>query len=182
MSINARTASASDFDAAAQRHANATWFWGIGAVIAGYFFGWWWSAVPGLFAVLAVARSVSATRLAGKLRNSGSVFGGADAEGEALKVTAQQLVNNYGQVLDSVSGLEIADTSSLPASKEVMKAALLLCIRLSDTDQAREVLKAGYVQLSTFQDGVGTIPDSELASVSMSEGVALLEDLRSLGY
>lgn len=189
MSITARTATAADFDAAAQKHANATWFWGIAAAVAGYFWGWWWAALPAFLAVLAIARSLSATRLAGRLRSGGSVFANeppagsdADVEGDALLMKAQQLVNSYGQALDSVSGLEVANTSSLPAGKEVMKAALLLCIKLADTAQAREALKAGYVQLSTFQDGVGAIPDSELLSVSLREGEALLADLKSRGY
>lgn len=189
MSITARTATAADFDAAAQKHANATWFWGIAAAVAGYFWGWWWTALPGFFAVLAITRSVSATRLAGRLRNGGAVLASAppvgadmDSEGEALLMKAQQLVNSYGQALDSVSGLEIADTSSLPSSKEALKAALLLCIKLSDTTQAREALKAGYVQLSTFQEGVGSIPDNELLSMSLHEGEALLADLKSRGY
>jgi len=38
MALNARTATAKDFDKAAQKHANATWFWVILAAIIFYFF------------------------------------------------------------------------------------------------------------------------------------------------
>ena len=65
--VNARTATAADFDKAAQTNANATWFWGIITLIIGYFFHWW-AIVPGLLAFIAILKSVSCTKYANALR------------------------------------------------------------------------------------------------------------------
>lgn len=64
---DARTATAADFDRAAQGHANASW--GLLAVtaVAGYFAGWW-AVIPGAFMLLSIAKSVGATRAAQQLR------------------------------------------------------------------------------------------------------------------
>lgn len=40
MNVDARTATAADFDAAAQSWANQTWFWGIAAAVIGFLAGW----------------------------------------------------------------------------------------------------------------------------------------------
>ena len=65
--VNARTATAADFDAAAQRHANSFWFWLIVAAVVYYFYGWW-AAAPGLLSVWSIISSVSATKQADRLR------------------------------------------------------------------------------------------------------------------
>ena len=65
--LNARTATAADFDRAAQAHANATWFWGVVALAVGYFFHWW-AIAPGVFACIAILKSVSSTNCAVALR------------------------------------------------------------------------------------------------------------------
>jgi MFS superfamily sulfate permease-like transporter len=61
------TATAADFDAAAQRHANAFWLWLIGAAVVWYF-ARWWAAIPAVLAAWAVASSVGATIMARRLR------------------------------------------------------------------------------------------------------------------
>ena len=65
---NARTATAADFDRAAQTHANATWFWGIVTAVVVYFFHWW-AIIPGVLALLSIVKSVSSTKCADALRN-----------------------------------------------------------------------------------------------------------------
>ncbi len=65
--INARTASASDFDAAAHSNANAFWIWAIVAGIVFYFLKWW-SVIPALFAIWCAITSIGATRAASSLR------------------------------------------------------------------------------------------------------------------
>jgi len=65
---NSSTATAMDFDRAAQSKANA--FWGYAALTAacGYWFKWW-AILPAILAVLSVVQSISATRFAHQLRN-----------------------------------------------------------------------------------------------------------------
>lgn len=188
MAHNVNNATAADFGAAAQKHANATWFWAFVAAAAGYFGGWGWAAVPGVLAALSVAKSVSATRLAHKMGQTGADNYGAYREGgssaaiasQAL-VRAEALVNSYGKILGDVSGQVVADAALLPASKEAMKAALLVCIKVTPEGSQREQLKVGYLMLSSFQDGVGTVPHSELVAASRSEGEELWQELAAEG-
>ena len=63
----ARTATAADFDRAAQRHANAFWLWAIAAGALAYFLGWW-ALIPAALAVWSAVSSIGCTRAAGQLR------------------------------------------------------------------------------------------------------------------
>lgn len=65
--IDARTATAQDFDAAAQRHANQFWVWAIIAAVV-FIFLRWWAAIPAAFALYSIVESFSATNCAGALR------------------------------------------------------------------------------------------------------------------
>ena len=67
MSVDARTATAADFDAAAQSKANACWLWAIAAAVVGFFVGWI-ALIPAGMALLSIIQSKSATSMAGKLR------------------------------------------------------------------------------------------------------------------
>lgn len=67
MEINARTATAADFDTAAQKHANAAWFWVIVTGIIYYFFEGW-TVISGMMLVWAVISSIGATKQASALR------------------------------------------------------------------------------------------------------------------
>lgn len=68
MGIDARTATAADFDASAQKHANAFWVWLVITGIIFYFFKWW-SVIPAVLAIWAVVSSIGATKAASNLRN-----------------------------------------------------------------------------------------------------------------
>ena len=68
MKINARNATAQDFDRAAQEHANATWLWLILAGVIFYFFQWW-AIIPAALGLFAIIQSISSTNQAGHLRN-----------------------------------------------------------------------------------------------------------------
>ncbi len=68
MAINAKTATAANFDKVAQEHANATWFWLILAAIIFYFFEWW-ALIPAVLGLFAIIQSVSSTKQAKHLRN-----------------------------------------------------------------------------------------------------------------
>ncbi len=65
--VDARTATARDFDGAAHRHANFFWIWLIITVIV-VVVGHWWAVIPAAFALFQIAQSVSATRAAEALR------------------------------------------------------------------------------------------------------------------
>jgi hypothetical protein len=68
MSIDARNATAEDFEKAAQEHANASWFWLILAGVIFYFFQWW-AAIPATIGVFTIIQSISSTKQATNLRN-----------------------------------------------------------------------------------------------------------------
>ena len=68
MGLDARTATAKDFDNVAQKHANSAWGHLILSGLIFYFFEWW-ALIPGVFCVFSIMRSVSSTIQAGKLRN-----------------------------------------------------------------------------------------------------------------
>lgn len=67
MNVGARTATAADFDAAAQAWANRFWFFALAAVVVGFLVGWF-ALIPGGIAILCVIQSVSSTSMVGKLR------------------------------------------------------------------------------------------------------------------
>ena len=68
MRRNARTATAADFNSAAQKHATAAWLW---AIVAGavYYFLNWWAVIPGALVILAVISSIGATKQARHLHS-----------------------------------------------------------------------------------------------------------------
>ena len=68
MALNANTATAKDFDRAAQKKANSTWLFVILAGIIFYFFQWY-AIIPAAIAVFTIFQSISATKNAARLRN-----------------------------------------------------------------------------------------------------------------
>ena len=67
MSLNARTATAKDFERAAQKHANSFWVWAVITGIVSYF-GGMFGFIPGVIAVFCIIQSVGATSAAMALR------------------------------------------------------------------------------------------------------------------
>ena len=68
MAINARTATAQDFDKAAQKNANSTWLWAILSVVIFYFF-YWYAIITAVIAIFYFFQSIYSTNCASKLRN-----------------------------------------------------------------------------------------------------------------
>ena len=64
----ANTATAADFDASAQAHANSFWVWAAILGLCWWFSLGWWVSLPAAMAILAIVRSVGCTRAADKLR------------------------------------------------------------------------------------------------------------------
>jgi hypothetical protein len=67
--VNANTATAADFDVAAQKHANAFWFYLFCGGIIAWLFSAWWASPAFLLAAFSAVRSIGATQAAGALRN-----------------------------------------------------------------------------------------------------------------
>lgn len=61
--------SSQEFHAAAQKHANAAWFFLVAAGVAWYFKGWAWAAIPILICAFTGFQSVSSTLVATRLKN-----------------------------------------------------------------------------------------------------------------
>ncbi|MCP3943442.1 MAG: hypothetical protein GY710_18445 [Desulfobacteraceae bacterium] len=69
---------ASDFFAAAQKHANATWFYLIVAAAVWYFFGWLWALIPATLGGYTAFQSISATMIATRLESHEFNSGASD--------------------------------------------------------------------------------------------------------
>ena len=175
-------ATAADLEAAAQSHANATWGWGVTAAVVWYFWGWGWALIPGVFVCLGVVKSASATMSAYRVEKSGAAtYGAYKAQGTPDPLMyAQSLVNQYGEILEAAGASIVADVALLPASKDTMKAAILLCIKASKDPNMKEQLRAGYVALSIFQEGVDVAPTHALHAASLHEGEVLLNEVSGL--
>lgn len=67
MSVNPYNVSSKEFEVAAQRNANAFWFWLIITIII-YALLNWWAIIPAFISVFCAIASVSATRRANYLQ------------------------------------------------------------------------------------------------------------------
>lgn len=67
--VNATTATAGDFDKAAERHAHAFWLFLIVTGAVWWFASWGWAIIPGALALLSAIQSVGATRAAASIRD-----------------------------------------------------------------------------------------------------------------
>lgn len=141
---------AAEFSAAAQKHANATWFYAIVAGVVWYFFGWGWALILIVLAIYTAFQSVSATMVAariGKLKQSTEI-----PENNFIPI-----VQAYGKILETSAPTPgtIADVDKLPYTKKQIKDALIAALRSTDDPQMKEHLKVGYIQLADWQEGVG---------------------------
>lgn len=81
---------------------------------------------------------------------------GAAANGMTAR-EAELIVNAYGKVLEHlgpIPGATVADESKLPFPKEKIKAAILLALKSTSSEQ-RAILKNGFLFLADFQPDVG---------------------------
>ena len=67
--LDPRTATAGDFDKAAQRHAHVFWMWLIAFGVTWWLMSFWWALIPAAAATWAAIGSGASTRDAAKLRN-----------------------------------------------------------------------------------------------------------------
>ena len=76
---------------------------------------------------------------------------------EALEA-ARVIVKAYGDFMQTAGYPApgcVADASKLPYDKELIKAALKLCVRVTENEDYRSALRVAYVGLADFQPGVG---------------------------
>jgi len=142
----------SEFSAAAQKHANATWFYLIVAGVVWYFTSWPWALIPAALGVYAAFQSISATKIATRIERQSPNNGSLDTD-------FVRVVQAYGKLLETSSPVPgtVADVKKLPYPKLVIKKALVTAMRSTDDPKMKEHLKVGYIQLSDWQEGVGEI-------------------------
>ena len=168
----------SDFTAAAQRNANATWLYAILGGVLWYFFNWVWSLLPFFLAIYSAIQSISATQISNKLETL------EPNENNFIKI-----VQAYGKVLEeSQIGLGIvADIKELPFSKEQIKKAIIFAINNTDDVKMKEQLKVGYISLADWQENVGEThqgfdPRNYNKDLSPEELLQQMPDSNSLNY
>ena len=140
----------SEFSAAAQKHANATWLYLIIGGVVWYFFGWLWALIPAALGAYTALQSINATLIAKKLERQESNSFPLDAD-------LARVVQAYGKVLETKAPAPgtVADVKKLPYPKPVIKKALVAALRITDDPKMKEHLKIGYILLSAWQEGVG---------------------------
>lgn len=69
---------------------------------------------------------------------------------------SELVINAYGKTLEYLAPVPgtIADESKLPFPKPRIKQAILYALKASQQPQQRQVLKAAYLQLADFQQGI----------------------------
>jgi hypothetical protein len=143
--------SSSEFSAAAQKLANATWFFAILGAIVWYAFGWPWSLIAFAFAALTASQSISSTLIAGRLQQRGPR---PNSVGDAVAI-----VRAYANVMEHSAPSPgcVADASRLPFPKSAIKAAIVTALRATDDAGTKDALRAGYTGLASWQEGVGGV-------------------------
>lgn len=66
--VNARTATAADFDKASENNARAFWLTVVIAGMVWWFAGGWWAVLPAVISLYCAAQAVGANRAAAKMR------------------------------------------------------------------------------------------------------------------
>lgn len=81
----------------------------------------------------------------------------------------ESLVRSYGIALEDAVGSIAVDAGRLPAPKDKIKAVLIAALRATKDSEMRENLKLAYLELSTFQLGVGSSPVEFGVSTALDE-------------
>jgi hypothetical protein len=107
-----------------------------------------------------------------------------DKSGSLSLQKAQAIVNAYGAALASKTS-RVVDASHLPHPKSRIKAALVVVMQATPEGSMRNLLKAGYVSLANWQDGIGKggqlVDTTEIQQRVAPEAAKLAGELKSLG-
>lgn len=90
---------------------------------------------------------------------------------------AMDVIQAYGKALETDAPAPgcVADEGKLPYTKDTIKAAIVAGLKDTTDDHIKDLLKAGYIQLSQWQPGVGlTNQGLDLASFDMGQDTAAL--------
>lgn len=137
-----------------------------GAVYGGWDYGWAWGLVGYLGGI--------ALGLCGSTLLSGS---GNPAPGKApLSLPdARRIVDEYTAILGRSRALEPKPLSTLPASKNEVRDAILLIYTQVGDRQAREHLRASFTALADFQDRKSGFGERAVESMRLSWEIEQLE-------
>ncbi len=143
-----------EFKTAAQKHANATWVFFIGAGAVWFFWTWQFAIILVLVGIFTAIQSISSTMIAERLSRIESAQ--VSAKGRETD-DAFTIVGNYGEILEKSAPAPgcAADVKKLPYPKKEIKEALIKVLKNTDDPQMKEHLKIGYISLSNWQEGVG---------------------------
>jgi hypothetical protein len=89
------------------------------------------------------------------------LFGQSKSTSPLSQANSESIVVAYGAALEAHTPAPVVDIKALPYSKDEIKRAILAELgKISDPklEKLREHLKAGYLMLAGFQDGVGETP------------------------
>ena len=106
------------------------------------------------------------------------LFGKRPAQPRDITMTPAQavkIINAYGGFLDESAPTPgcVADASKLPFPKAQISEAILVGLSSTTDPKMRDTLKAGYLDLSNWQEGVG--PDDRGIDTSKLGGVTDIE-------
>jgi hypothetical protein len=96
-----------------------------------------------------------------------------------LPADALAIINDYGSVMlhKSPAPFYISDVKKLPHSKDTIKQALLMILRVNGKSQLMDALKIGYLQLANWQEGVGEL---DLAVGTAAYGEDKVDSVKSV--
>jgi hypothetical protein len=93
----------------------------------------------------------------------------------------QKILTAYCAILAS-NTRTVADSSELPYPKNRIKAALVAAIKLSPDPKQREQLKAAYVGLAGWQDGIGPGPGVfEVTQADLNDPISAMKRIAAAG-
>jgi hypothetical protein len=136
-----------EFRAAAQRHANAFWFYMIIAAVTWFFFGWGWSLLPFGLALFVALQSVSSTLVAGKMEQLlkiPSLPPAFDLSDPVDVLTIDDIRERYSALLADESGpysqCMYRPAALLPYPKEEVRLALTALLDFAEGRQNSDLL------------------------------------------
>ena len=112
----------------------------------------------------------------------------SDEKVEAIAAKSQQIIRDFGALVEKVDGTKFYDEKLLPHDKAAIFGAMQIAYAMSE-EAGRSALRAGVISLANFQPDVGPEPvgfalgnldPSKIDSTNLDEAINLSEHWRSL--
>ncbi len=112
----------------------------------------------------------------------------SDEKVEAIASKSQQIIRDFGALVEKVDGTKFYDEKLLPHDKATIFSAMQISYAMSE-EAGRSVLRAGVISLANFQPDIGPEPvgfalgdldPSKIDNTNLGEAIALSEHWRSL--